>query len=232
MHVANFTPDTINWQHIGVEGAIKPDQVVELEDSRARHILNKYAARGLVQMNFGDEPEPKRKQSMSQWKNFWEEQVVTFNRHNEDQKEKGNRYATPTAEIKEHAEKLGLELLRPWRIESKDNPEFQKLKSENAELKGSLSTMQAQIDKLIEMVGKNQASQAETKVDKPKVSESADETVIEANRNKYKRLGESNMNLWVAKNWEDIKTMPEENRFEIEDKYLKIYGVPFPSEQI
>ena len=217
--VANYTPDTIKWSHVGLNGTIKPDQVVEMADGRARHILNKFGAIGLVQLNFGDDPEEKKKVSMALWRSFWERMIENHNQSNEDSKEKGNRYTKPTPELEEKAKLFGLELLRPWRVDKKDNKEIEELKNENKSLKSSLETMQDQMTRILEMMG-----------NKPK-SDDADKAltiVVENNRNKYKRLGASNMKQWLDKNWDDFLKMPEANRLEIQARYDDLYGEPFP----
>jgi len=269
MIIANFTPDKIEWMHVGANGTIpaynpdnpKKPHIVNFDDSRANHILNKFAVRGLVQMNFGDDEEAKKKESLKLWRIFWERQIENQNQHNEQQKEAGNRYSRPTDELDEHAKLLGIELLRPWTVAAKSTKEVDELKGENMALKKSIEAMQAQMSQLMQMMagGKVKAplAQNEPEVepgpDPSQSSENAKEALrkqilkeqaeaknkveefektLAVNRNKYMRLGESNMNLWVSKNWDDIMAMPKENRDEIEEKYFKLYGVDFPTEKI
>ena len=110
-------------------------------------------------------------------------------------------------------------------------------------LKKSMETLQAQMAEMMKMMISGGQAPVQTQPAQPKtpqpdqskvVSDAVikEREIIEANKNKYKRLGESNMNLWVSKNWDDIMVMPEENRLEIEDKYLKLYGVPFPTSRV
>jgi len=217
--IMNGTPDPVEWWHIGVNGIIQPGQIVEMDDGRARHILNKFGAIGLVQLSFGDDPEEKKKASMALWKSFWERMIENHNQANEDAKEKGNRYVKPTPALEEKAKLFGLEILRPWRVEKKDNKEIEELKNENKALKSSLETMQDQMTKILEMMG-----------NKPK-NDDADKAlaiVVETNRNKYKRLGSFNMKQWLDKNWDDFLKMPEENILEIQARYEELYGEPFP----
>ena len=266
MIISNFTCDPISWTHLGANGTIpaynpedpKKPHIINFEDSRARFILNKFAVRGLVAMNFGDDEETKKAESLKLWRIFWERQIEAHNQHNEDQKEKGNRYSRPTDELDKHAKLLGLELLRPWRVEAKqDNKQVDELKGENLALRKSLESMQTQMTELMKMmVGR----QAEPQKEKPKtrpepeaekkaapkfepkpdldpkpglnVDDAELEKIIAINKNKYLRLGEGNMNLWVSKNWDDILAMPDVNRVEIEEKYEKLYGVPFPQERM
>ena len=250
MIIANFTPDKIEWMHVGANGTIpaynpdnpKKPHIVNFDDSRANHILNKFAVRGLVQMNFGDDEEAKKKESLKLWRIFWERQIENQNQHNEQQKEAGNRYSRPTDELDEHAKLLGIELLRPWTVAAKSTKEVDELKGENMALKKSIEAMQAQMSQLMQMmaggkvktqpVNAEPASEPKEPEKKESPKESAVDPNIAINRNKYMRLGESNMNLWVSKNWDDIMAMPKENRDEIEEKYFKLYGVDFPTEKI
>jgi hypothetical protein len=225
MIVMNGTPDEIEWWHVGVNGIIKPGETVEMEDGRAKHILNKFNAIGLIQLNFGDNPEEKKKSSMALWRSFWERQIENHNRANEEAKVNGNRYSKPPAGLEEKARQFGVELLRPWRIEKKDSKELDELKNENKSLKGSLETMQAQMTKILEMMGRPQIlTPAAVSSD----AEKALAGLVESNQNKYKRLGESNMKAWVVKNWDDILQMPEINKAEIRTRYEELYKEPCP----
>lgn len=241
MIVGNFTPDPIEWMHIGITGVVQPGETVEMDDSRARHVLNYHARRGLVQMQYGDEEEAKKEESLAQWTNFWEHQIVTFNQHNEDQKEKGNRYARPTDELKAHAVALGLELLQPWRIVAKDeSPQLKALREENASLKATVDAQTGQINQILEMIkaGKGLPEPPveterpeppeETKPDKePDVTED----IVAANKKKYVSLTVKTMEGWLKNNWEEFQGMPEENRFEIISRYHDLYQTPFPEEK-
>lgn len=267
MIVANFTCDPIDWMHVGANGTIpaydpddpKRPHIVIFEDGRARFILNKFAIRGLVAMNFGDDEKEKKTEALNLWTRFWERQIEAHNQHNEDQKEKGNRYSRPTDELDRHAKLLGLELLRPWRVEAKgDNKQVDELRGENVALRKSLEAMQSQMTELMRMMAGGMANnvaggqikpqqQAEPKKEPDEPDEKPAERlesgaaseattedgdgldkIIEANRNKYMRLGESNLSLWLNKNWDAVLEMPEENRLEIKEKYEKVYGESFP----
>lgn len=224
MIIGNFTPDSIEWMHIGVSGTINPGETVEFGESRAKHVLNKFARRGLVQMQFGDDTDVKKEESMKQWTNFWEQQIIQFNQHNEDQKEKGNRYARPTAEIKEKANMLGLELLQPWRIEAKDSPELKRLQEENVDLRKTVEAQTGQINEILEMLKKGQPVPEEI-IEEPVAD------LVTANRKKYVSLTVNTMSGWLKNNWEEIQEMPEENRLEIQTRYQDLYQTPFPAEK-
>lgn len=237
MIVGNFTPDPVEWTHIGISGIIKPGETVDMSDKCANFILNKLARRGLVQMQYGDELDGKKAESMAQWTNFWEHQVVTFNQHNEDQKEKGNRYAKPPADLVAHAKTLGLELLQPFRIKSKeDSAQLTALREENASLKATVDTQTSQINQILEMMkaGKGMPKTLETPEPQAEPTELPGEPpldIIVANRKKYSSLSANTMSGWLKNNWEDFQEMPEENRFEIKTRYQDLYQTPFPAEK-
>lgn len=236
MIVGNFTPDPVDWMHIGISGTIKPGETVEWDEGRARHILNNFARRGLVQMQFGDEPEDKKKESMRLWVGFWEQQITAFNQHNEDQKEKGNRYARPTPELLEKAKTLGLELLQPWRIEKTDDKQIKALMAENVALKDTvteqskqISEQSGQINEILEMLKAGQTGEAIT-TPEPAPEEATLGDVM-ANKKKYASLGVKTMAAWLKNNWDEYLGMPQENRFEIETRYQELYQTPFPEDQ-
>lgn len=222
MKIANYTPDTMEWWHVGINGFLKPGDVQDFDGARGNHILNHFGRRGLVQMQFGDDPEVKKQAAMAAWESFWEGQITAHNRINEDRKaNKALGPLPPTKELEEKAKILGLELIKPWRVESPkdESKEIAELKAENARLS-------TQMDQLLKLFTAQQNPATVSNDAEKALSEK-----VEANRNKYKRLGESNMKAFVSKNWEDIQQMPEENRFELKTKYEEIYQTPFPVEK-
>ena len=90
MIIANFTPDTIQWMHVGQVGKLKPDDVGEFPDNRAKHILNRWGPRGLLQIGLNDNREAKRVEAMEIYKQFWFNQISNFNQMNEVRKVKKN----------------------------------------------------------------------------------------------------------------------------------------------
>ena len=218
MIIANFTPDDIPWTHVGVTGIIKSQEIVEVEEGRGNFILTKNGRRGLVQMQYGDDEEKKKEQSMELWKTFWEQQITVQNQANEEQKEKGQRYAKPSKELQVHADMLGLELLRPWTVktpQAKDNQAVDELKKENQELKTAINAIQSQMSQLVSLFSEGKKQ----------------ETEITSNRKKYRILNENTMKGWLRNNWGDIQDMPEENRFEIQSLYEDLYKEKFPSQK-
>jgi|GEM_PF-3386924 len=234
MIVMNGTPDPINWQHQGITGSIpgckegSQDHVVEMDDARANHILNKFAKIGLVQMQFGDDPEVKMKESMDQYNRFWEHQIEVFNQGNEQQKEQGNRYSKPTDLLSEKAKAFGLEIKRPWMIPRKDDEAMKLLREENAELKTANKEQGKQIAQILSMLkGRSVPEPVEMENSEPEPAPD----VVATNRKKYASLTEKTMKGWLKNNWGEFQAMPEENKFEIKTKYLEFYETPFPAEK-
>ena len=234
MIVMNGTPDPINWQHQGITGSIpgckegSQDHVVEMDDARANHILNKFAKIGLVQMQFGDDPEVKMKESMAQYNRFWEHQIEVFNQNNEQQKESGNRYSKPTDLLAAKAKAFGLEIKRPWMIPRKDDEAMKLLREENAELKTANKEQGKQIAQILSMLkGRSVPEPVEMENSEPEPAPD----VVATNRKKYASLTEKTMKGWLKNNWGEFQAMPEENKFEIKTKYLEFYETPFPAEK-
>lgn len=249
MIVANGTSDPINYTHMGITGTVpaykegSTDHVVEMDDARAKHILNGFAKIGLVQMQFGDDPEAKMKESMSQYQRFWEHQIEVFNQNNEQQKEQGNRYSKPTDRLELKAKELGLELKKPWMVPVKDDAVMKALRDENAELKASNKEQGKQIAQILAMLeGKGGAPGPVTKEQAPAPEEpikakeqeptepDITSDIVAANRKKYASLTEKTFKGWLKNNWDEVQAMPEENRFEIKTKYQELYETPFPAE--
>lgn len=223
--IANFTPDPISWMHVGVSGIIESGKTAEMDESRANHILNKFARRGLIQMQYGDDDEVKKKESMARWTEFWEDQITRFNQHNEDQKEKGNRYVKPPDSLKKRAKMFGIEILQPWRIERKESPELARVERENKDLKDKLTELTEQMKGLAEAVKAVQPVQ-------PPVGATGDiaktEDTSKVNRKRYISLTADTCKGFVVNRVDDIRNWPEINRKELREKWEGFYDEPFP----
>jgi len=156
MILMNATPDDVEWMHVGVTGVIKAGQEIEFDNARGNHIANKFGRRGIVQLQYNDSEEIKKQKrtvSMKLWTEFWEDQITKFNMHNEDQKEKGNRYAKPPEQLKNRAEELGIEILQPWKVKtagSEELKELRKNKEEQAEAIKVLGEQVANLTRILE----------------------------------------------------------------------------------
>ena len=240
MIVGNWTPDPINWQHMGITGTIpgykkgSDKHIVDMDDGRARHILNEFAKIGLVQMQFGDDSEVKRKESIALYNRFWEHQITVFNQGNEQQKEQGNRYNRPTDLLAAKANEFGLELKQPWMVPKKDDEAIKLLREENAELKAANKEQGKQIAQILAMLEGGGAAGAPgpgpVKTSEPLSVPDVTSDIVATNRKKYASLTEKTFKGWLKNNWDEVQAMPEENRFEIKTKYQELYETPFPAE--
>lgn len=153
MILANFTPDTINWRHGGQMGTLKPGDVTEFENARANHIVNKFGPRGIIKMQYGDDEDPKRKQAMKIYTEFWQRQVTISNRDNETRKNENKPYVFPSEQVVAKATELGIEVIGPWKINPPaTDKRITEVQEENMQLKGQVSTMASQISNLTEQV--------------------------------------------------------------------------------
>ena len=149
MIVANYTPDDIEYVFGGITGTVKSGQLRELSDAAAKHILNKFDRRGLLQLRFGDKPEEKQAEALALWKRFWTRQVVVFNQDNERRKNTNREYVEPTQELLEHSKRLGIEVIGPWSVKENDNEALKMLRDENFELKTQLNAVMSQVQELV-----------------------------------------------------------------------------------
>jgi len=148
MIIANFTPDKIHWTHEGIGGVLKPGDVTEFPDNRAKHILTKFDTRGVLQLRYGDNEEERRAQAMETWRRFWEHQVIVFNQHNEGMKNANKPYIRAPKHIEDHAKLLGIGLVGPWMIQ-RETPDLERMRAENATMKEEVSNLKNMIEKFI-----------------------------------------------------------------------------------
>jgi len=119
--LANFTPDDITWTHVGISGVIKAGEKKEFDEGRANFILNKFGKRGLVKLEFSEDPEymqKMRKLSRERYERFWKEHIYKFNQFNETLKNEGKAYIQPDRQTVAKAEEFGIKLIGPWKVEN------------------------------------------------------------------------------------------------------------------
>lgn len=150
MIVANFTPEPIEWMHMGANGTLVPGKVEPFPDNRGRHILNKFGPRGLVELEFGDDVPKRQQDALKIYKAFWMRQVTIFNQDNERRKNTNREYVTPTKQLLQHAEELGIQLEGPWSIKQTGSAETKTLRDENLELRGQVGILMEQMKGLVD----------------------------------------------------------------------------------
>jgi hypothetical protein len=224
MTVANFTPDKIRWTHIGISGVLKPGDITEFEENRAKSILNQYDRRGIVQLLFGDDEEKKRAEAMRRYTEFWEHQVIVFNEHNEGMKNQNKPYIKPTRELQEHAAKLGLEIISPWKIKQPEmSADMKELKDENASMKAQMETLMNQVTGLMTLLSKKEAESNEDSKKPKQVNVDWTEA-----RNAYLFKSKAQLKKWVDDMLDVITTWPTHLLDELDGKYMKFYDEHLP----
>ena len=144
MYVGNYTPDSIEYMFMGRPGMIKAGQVVEMEDAQGRHVLNKFGKRGLLKLEFGDNPEVLKVKAREIYEQFWIRAITTFNQDNETRENQHRGYVHPTPALRLKAQELGVELVGPWTFRETANTDSKVLAAtlqENASLKVMMEQM-------------------------------------------------------------------------------------------
>lgn len=165
--LANFTPDEVEWVHIGVFGKMKPGETMEVDDARANHILNKYGARGILVLKYGDDPEEKKRQAKHLYSKFWMRQITEFNQFNERLKSEKKAYVFPSADITQKAKELGIVVIGPWEMRRTESAEVEGLREENKSLQGVVSDLSAKFEALLEAVQKSRSLDELPMLEKP-----------------------------------------------------------------
>lgn len=149
MIIANYTPDEIQWQHVGQTGFLKPGDVEEFTDARGNHILNKWGARGLIKTGLHADVTREQERSMKIYRNFWIRQITNFNRQNEVNRNENKSYVSPTPILREKAQEMEIELIGSWTYTPPANDaKVTALEKEVSTLKGMLTEM---VDAIREM---------------------------------------------------------------------------------
>lgn len=213
MFVANFTPDAVEWMHVGQTGTLEPGDVIEFDDARGKHILNKWGARGLLRMTYEDKDmeDEKRVEAMKIYTKFWENQIGYFNRQNMARKNEQKPYLPPSKDLEEKAAELKIELETPWAATRQSDPK------EVEELKGEVEALKGMLQDLLQGV------QAKPEAKEPNV----ESIYIE----QFNHLEAGAFKLWVEANLSNIRHWPESVQTLIEVKWDQTQGgEPYPLE--
>jgi len=242
----NPTNETMEYTYIGQLTVLKPGTKLKVDDNRGRHLLANLDNRGLVALEYGDQGDvEERKAANGRKKNleFKRRQVMRHNQQNEARATSKLPYLEPTAKISEYAEELGIKLLEPYvfgdeqveklaglkqEVAAKDDLLAKKDRDLNA-MQGQMSTMQAQLDKLMSLLQGN--TEAQVSGDNGDQEQHAVELIEIRKELGYKYLGTDRFEGWIGRNWDKIQTAPPEIQVEIKDKYISLYNRPFPEEQ-
>ena len=213
--VYNPTNEMFEAQYVGEYIIIKAGAKLKMDDPRARHILNELGQRGLCRLEYGDKEEPIAAAGIKRNKAFKLKQIMNYNQMNEARRQQNQSYMEVPEFIEEYANELGVGVIKPYNIKDTEREELASVRAERDEQKKQIAGLQAMMQRLLD------AQEAGNRVDP---DESKEETEIETNRLKYKRLGQKTMQAWIDNNKEEIAAWPEENLTEVRKKYLGFYG--------
>lgn len=241
MIIANYTPEDVEWQHVGINGIMKSGEVKEYDEGRGNHILNKWGARGLLALKFGDNQDEKKREALAVYKKFWERQITNFNQNNEKRKATQLEYVFPTDQQEKHAKELGMDVLGPWKQKEERGAREQQLADENAELRISvkkanarLDEMMAKFDKFTQRFGdpKDMVTE-ETPMEKagavPDTSKSPIIADDEYLRKQFKLMQKKPFKEWIIDNFAIFNNVNPVIMNEIRQKWLTLFpGEDFP----
>lgn len=231
MQIGNFTPEAIQWTHVGISGWIHPGEIKEFDERRGNFIMSSVGKRGLVRLEWYDpdkDPEymeRKKVESRKQYEKFWNYQVENFNQHNETLKNEGKPYVRPSQQIRDKAKELNLPIVGPWQLQNAGaNPEVRSLQSENAQLKEQMGEMQKMMQEMQKMMKQmNQpANQPAAETDPP-----ADQPDWEAEKRRFKGLTNKTLVPFITKHKDEINTWPEFMIDALMERYETVMEEPF-----
>jgi len=222
MLVGNFTPDDIQWEHVGQVGVVKAGTVEDLYESRANFVLTKFGPRGLLRVNWNDRDDMEKygSKAMEIYTHFWEMQISTFNQQNEQRHNENKAYVYPTGQLQQKAAELGIELIAPWKVNAKtDSKEIRELKEENAALKDDLKELRAGFQEMIGLM-----KELKTKPTTPVVVDT------EASLKQFRNLGKDRYENWIENHLEEVPLFPESVYQMAKEKWGNFYKEPWPAD--
>jgi len=241
----NPTNEELKAQHQGVDVIIPAypakGHMVEVDDRRARHILNILGPRGLTTLIYGDEGDKKEKKAKSgveRNKVFKRKQVVDFNQLNLSNKHSNKDYLYPGKQLKEYADEIGIKLEEPYSVPDEGREKVSALMDEVktkdttiknqgkqlGELQKQVSGLSSQLASLLEMM--KQPEKAEPVVELSKEQKEAGEYLEEVV--KFRSLNKAQFTAWMKRNWDEIPTYPVEIQAEVKERHDNLFKKPFP----
>jgi hypothetical protein len=239
MILFNPTDEDFEGQYVGEQVIIKAGAKVKVDDPRGRHIINSLGNRGLVTLEYGDEGGgelAKAKIGIERHRAFIRKQVLDFNQINEGRFQGKLPYLMPTAQLKNYAKKLGIGIREPYNVEDAANEELSKLMAQNKELQAqvakkdsALETLQNQVTDLTSEFRRFLALASDkAKNEKDAPDGGADPAAVKA---VYTKMGKDKFLTWIANNWTEIQTYPQDIQDDIASKHERLYGTAFPERQ-
>jgi len=226
MVIANFTPDEFKWMHLGQDGTLKPGDIKEFDEARAKHILSQFGPRGLLILQFGDDPKEKKRKAMEIHDEFWMRQITRFNQDNEGRRMEHRSYVAPTKQLADKAKALGQDLLGPWTNKPTESIELAEMRTTVAKLQQDLNATLAQNAELIALLkssgadrfkeldtpgqqvaleGKLEDSEAEAEIQQIAEEDIASQDEFAELKHRLKYMNGMQLGQWVMEHPEDIQ---------------------------
>ena len=234
MVILNPTDDKIEIKWAGLNHVLEADSRTTFDkDSDGKQIIHNYANRGLVQLHYGDEGEIElQKIAAGRLKcdEFWTKQIVNQNQINEERQQANRPFIRPQPQLIHHSKRLGLKLLEPYKVEDTEKKELSLLMEQNRELKKkgeekdiALSNMQDQISTLTSNFKQLMALAGAEAKKEPSPDIDIKSTITRMNKKSFA--------AWLNKNWDGIKSYPDDVRLDIAEKHQALFGIPLPDEK-
>jgi len=212
------------------EGKRRPAKCkVRVDDARGRHVLNVLGPRGLVTLEYGDEgggEEKKAEQGRQRNHDFKYKQVIDFNTLNEQRFQSRLAYLKPSAQIKQYAAELGVELRQPYAVEDAAKRDVAEAMTRQNELREELREKDAQLEEMRDQMMDltNQVKSLLTAVGKQTQKQDAKDSIA----GKWATLGAKVLIPWAQKHWEQIQLLPDDDFKDLNDRFVKVYGKGLP----
>lgn len=139
-------------QYLGLEVRIDPGQKLKVSDPTARHILNVFAPRGLISLDYGDDEEKRAEEALERNRAFKIKQINDYNEKNEARKHQGLPYLWPHKQIKVYAKEFGAKLIESYKIDDAQIKKTEALEKENTDLKTQMSELMKEFSELKDLL--------------------------------------------------------------------------------
>jgi len=148
----NPTNEQFDMQHQGISFSMKSDEKLEVDDARARHVLNSMGPRGLTSLSYGCDEEKIQKEAIARNLVFKKKQIIEYNQRNENRKMEGKSYLPPTSSVTTYAIELGLKLLEPFTMKDEERSVISSEKKKNVKFENDLKELQKENSELKDMM--------------------------------------------------------------------------------
>lgn len=243
MVILNPTDEEITVQWGGNTHVFSPNARRRVEDSMGRQVIHNYGTRGLVALEYGDEGEKeleKIKEGRARNDEFWTKQCVNYNQINEQRQQRHQSFVKPTLEVVLAAKRLGIKLLEPYKLTDESTKQISLLMEQNKNLEKELekkdsavNSLQSQVSELTENFKKLMSLASDkSKEEKAKGGNGEDKEIDYSSvKTTVAKMNKKRYATWLAKNWTEIKTYPDDVKRELAAKHETLYGIPFPDKR-